>query len=181
MYDRTLQNVWAAPYRHGTVRKVSSRPVKKQFSLQFRFFKTVSESFYFAAMKAAILVVDDDPSIRDTLGSALQFKGYDVTLASNGQETLKALRAKGFDLVLLDVDVPLTKGWDTLSHLVTTSLSLPLIIITGSPDKQRLDTQDRVTAVLEKPLDLPLLLGVIERALDERSEACGNGTRPEPP
>jgi DNA-binding NtrC family response regulator len=139
------------------------------------------EAFYFSAMKATVLLIDDDPAIRDSLGHTLRSKGYEVTLACNGQQALNALRATGFDLVLLDLEMPVTKGWDTLSHLVTISLGLPLIVITGRPDQQPLPAQKGVAAVLEKPLDLPLLFGVMERALAARSEDCGNPTRPESP
>jgi DNA-binding NtrC family response regulator len=132
-------------------------------------------------MKATILSIDDDPAIRETLRNTLQSKGYDVTLASNGQEAIKALRATGFDLVLLGLDMPFTEGWDTLIDLVIVSLSLPLVIITARPDRQRLDTRMGVTAVLKKPLDLPLLLGVIERALAQRSAACGECAGPDSP
>jgi DNA-binding NtrC family response regulator len=130
-------------------------------------------------MKATILLVDDNPNIRDSLGHTLRLEGYDVTLASNGQEALNALRSTGFDLVLLDLDRPVRDGWDTLGQIITISLSLPLILITGHPDQQRLAAHKGVTAVLEKPLDLPLLLGVMERALAEMAAARGDGTKPE--
>jgi two-component system nitrogen regulation response regulator NtrX len=132
-------------------------------------------------MKATILLVDNNPGIRDSLGQALRWEGFDVTVATNGQEALNSLRATGFDLVLLDLDMPFINGWDTLGQIITISLSLPLIIITGRPDQQRLATQKGVRAVLQKPLDLPLLLGVMERALAETSEARVHGTRPESP
>jgi DNA-binding NtrC family response regulator len=127
-------------------------------------------------MKARVLLVDDYPGIRDSLGHTLRLEGYDITLACNGGEALHALRATGFDLVLLDLDMPVRNEWDTLGQIITTSLSLPLIIITGRPDQQRLATQKGVTAVLKKPLDLPLLLGVMQRALAETSVARGDGT-----
>ncbi|HUD84402.1 MAG TPA: response regulator, partial [Candidatus Saccharimonadales bacterium] len=117
--------------------------------------------------------------IRDSLGHTLRLEVYDVTVASNGQEALSSLRDTGFDLVLLDVDMPVSDGWDTLGQIITVSLSLPLIVIKGCPDQQRLVTQEGVTAVLEKPLDLPLLLGVMGRALAETSEGRDKGTRPE--
>jgi DNA-binding NtrC family response regulator len=130
-------------------------------------------------MKATILLIDGYSGIRDSLGHTLRLEGYDVTVASNGQEALNSLRDTGFDLVLLDVDMPVSDGWDTLGQIITVSLSLPLIVIKGGSDQQRLATQEGVTAVLEKPLDLPLLLGVMGRALAETSEGRDKGTRPE--
>jgi DNA-binding NtrC family response regulator len=122
-------------------------------------------------MKATILLVDEYPGVRHSLGDTLRLEGYDVTLASNGQEALYALRATGFDLVLLDLDRPVCQGWNTLCQIITISLTLPLIKITGRPDPSWLATQKGVTAVLEKPLDLSLLLGVMERALAEKTHA----------
>jgi DNA-binding NtrC family response regulator len=130
-------------------------------------------------MKEKVLLVDNFPGVGDSLDQALRLEGYDLTLASNGKEALNALRTTGFDMVVLDLNVPVTAGWAALSQIVTTSLSLPLIIITGRPDQQPLATHKGVTAVLEKPLDLLLLLGVMARALAETSRVRGKGLRSE--
>jgi DNA-binding NtrC family response regulator len=130
-------------------------------------------------MKKKVLLVDDFPGVCDSPGRALRWEGYDLTLASNGKQALNALRSTGFDLVLLDLNITATAGWNALNHIVTTSLALPLILITGRPDQQPLATQKGVTAVLEKPLGLPLLLEVRERALTETAVVRGKGARPE--
>jgi DNA-binding NtrC family response regulator len=122
-------------------------------------------------MKTTILLVNDYPGNCQSLGGTLPLESYDVTLASNGPEALHALRARGFDLVLLDLDMPFCNGWDTLCQMITISLTLPLIITTGRPDPQWLATQKGVTAVLEKPVDMNLLLDVMERALAETAHA----------
>jgi DNA-binding NtrC family response regulator len=122
-------------------------------------------------MKATVLLVDDYPGRRPTIGDTLRLEGYDVILASNGKEALHALRRTGFDLVLLDLDRPVHKGWESLCQIITISLALPVINITGRTDPQWMATQKGLTAVLEKPLDWPLLLGVMERALAETAKA----------
>jgi DNA-binding NtrC family response regulator len=132
-------------------------------------------------MKATILLVDGDEDLRDSLGRALRSAGYDVSVASDGPEALNSLPTTGFDLVLLDLDLPIRNGWDILGQIITISLSLPLIIVTERPNKRRLAAQSGVVAVLEKPLDLPLLVGVVERALAGTSESRSNSTKPEPP
>jgi DNA-binding NtrC family response regulator len=129
-------------------------------------------------MNEKILLVDDFPGVRDSLGQVLRLEGCDLTLASIGKEALNALRTIGFNLVLLDLKTRVTAGWGALSQTVRAGLSLPLIIITVRPDQQPLATPKGVTAVLEKPLDLPLLLGVMERALAETS-GFRTGWRPE--
>jgi len=132
-------------------------------------------------MKATILLIDDHRGIRDLLGDALRLQGYAVTVASNGQEALNSLRKTGFDLVLLDFDMAVSTGWDTLSQIITTSLSLPLIVITGRPHDKRLAMQKGITAVLEKPLDVPLLLNRVERVLADAAQAHAKETRPDSP
>ena len=133
------------------------------------------------AVKATILLVDGDEDLRDSLGRTLRSAGYDVAVASDGPEALNSLRTTGFDLVLLDLDLPIRNGWDILGQIITISLSLPLIIVTERPNKQRLAAQSGVVAVLEKPLDLPLLVGVVERALAGTSESRSNRSKPERP
>jgi DNA-binding NtrC family response regulator len=132
-------------------------------------------------MKATILLIDDYRGIRDLLGHTLRLRGYAVTVASNGQEALNSLRKTGFDLVLLDFDMAVSNGWDTLGQIITTSLSLPLILITGHPNDEHLAMQKGITAVLEKPLDVALLLEVVERALAETSQAPRKDTGPDSP
>jgi DNA-binding NtrC family response regulator len=130
-------------------------------------------------MKATVLLVDDYPGSRDSLGRTLREEGYAVTVASNGWEALNSMRNTGFDLALLDVDMAVNNEWDTLAEIITVSLSLPLIIITALPDHQHPAAHKGVAAVLEKPIDLPVLLSVMERALAETSESRGRGARPE--
>jgi DNA-binding NtrC family response regulator len=136
-------------------------------------------------VKAKVLLVDDYPDIRESLCHALRLEGYDVTLASNEQEALNALRDKGFELVLLDAVMPAVNRWDAFQRIVTIRFSLPIIIITGQSDNQWLAAQKGVIAVLEKPLGMPLLLDVMKRALTETAEArrsdqvTARETRPE--
>jgi DNA-binding NtrC family response regulator len=123
------------------------------------------QAFFHAAMKAAILLIDDYPEIRDSLDDILRGEGYDVILASNGTEALNALRDTSFDLVLLNLDMRLLNGWDTFVKIVTVSLSLPVIIITDRTDQKWLAAQKGVAAVLEKPWNLNLLLEAMGRTL----------------
>ena len=57
-------------------------------------------------MGARILVVDDDIGMRETLEAVLAADGYDVAVASNGEEALAAIRQNSFDLTLLDNKMP---------------------------------------------------------------------------
>jgi DNA-binding NtrC family response regulator len=116
-------------------------------------------------MKAAILLIYKNPDIRNSLGLALRSEGHDVTLVSNGPGVLHALRTKGHDLVVLDLDTLAPGGWDTVGEIITISLSLPLIIITGDTCKQQMDLHKGAAAILGKPVDQNTFLEVTKRVL----------------
>ncbi len=92
-------------------------------------------------MKPRLLLVDDDPTVREMIGRVLTEAGYLVLLAANGQEALDFASATEVDLVLLDLNMPVKNGWDTFERLTT-----------------------------ENPLDFPTLLETIRTLLDEPAE-----------
>ena len=64
-----------------------------------------------------ILVIEDEKALADVLGYNLRREGYEVTLAHDGQEGLKASQAKAHDLVILDLMIPGNGGMKTLAEL----------------------------------------------------------------
>ena len=68
-------------------------------------------------MAAKILVVEDDRALRNAVVSALQSGGYEVDFAADGSAGVQALRAKPYDVVLLDIGLPFVDGWHVLSTL----------------------------------------------------------------
>jgi DNA-binding NtrC family response regulator len=116
-----------------------------------------------------ILLVDDDLSVREALGRALQREGYEVFLARSGQEALERLCDTEINLVLLDINMPGLNGWDTLDQMLEVNPFLPVIIITAWPD-QRTRTS-RALAMLEKPLALAPLLEFLKQVMAETVEA----------
>ncbi len=77
-----------------------------------------------------VLVVDDEPRILNFLSSKLKVYGYEVLTASNGTEALEQVQAQEPDLVVLDVMMPITDGFETLKELRTFS-SVPVIILSA--------------------------------------------------
>ena len=114
-----------------------------------------------------VLLADDDPGIRETLGRVLEAEPYEVTLAMNGNETAAQAIAHLPDLVLLDLNMPDRDGWSAYRFLDAALPSLPVIIITARPNQYRQAEQLRVDGFMEKPLNLPLLLGAIQQILAE--------------
>jgi DNA-binding response OmpR family regulator len=112
-----------------------------------------------------ILLADDDAAIRQTLSQVLIQERYEVVLASTGREAAEKFISHLPDLVLLDIGMPDHDGWDTFSLMNQTHPEVPVIIITARPDQERYAASSRVAALMEKPLDLPLLLSSIRDLL----------------
>jgi DNA-binding response OmpR family regulator len=121
-------------------------------------------------MKKTVLIVDDDAAIRESLRKLLQAEGYEVRLAANGQEGLDQFDPARVDLVLLDLNLPAKSGWDCFERFSFINPFLPIIIITGRDDQYSLAAAAGVGALMEKPLDVPLLLQTITALFTEPAE-----------
>jgi DNA-binding NtrC family response regulator len=117
-----------------------------------------------------ILVVDDDSQIRDALAKVLRAEGYGVALAGDTEETRVRYDSERIDLLLLDLNLPQTNGWDLFEWLTFANPLLPIIIITGRTNQYRLAAASGASALMEKPLNVPLLLQTIADLLAEPSE-----------
>ena len=83
---------------------------------------------------AKVLIVDDEPEVRQVLHEFLSGRGYEVTLAEGGREALAAIDAVKPDLVLLDVAMPDMDGLETLRQIVALYPPLPVIMVTANAD-----------------------------------------------
>jgi DNA-binding response OmpR family regulator len=81
-----------------------------------------------------ILVVDDEPEVRQLMEHFLTERGYEVRIAENGRLALAALDTFMADVVLLDMHMPEMDGLETLKHLAVRSPSLPVIMVTVNDD-----------------------------------------------
>jgi DNA-binding response OmpR family regulator len=124
-----------------------------------------------AGAKNRILVVDDDPAIREMLTRVLVGEGYLVWAASNGTAALELARAANVDLVLLDLNMPGKSGWDVFEKLTTENPWLIVIIITARPNQLFTALGSGVGALLEKPLDFPQLLQTIHYLMNESTHS----------
>ena len=121
-------------------------------------------------MTKRILLVDDERSIREALRKSLRAENYEVVLAENGQEVIEQHGAERIDLLLLDLNMPVKNGWATLEWLAEVNPLLPVIIITGRSNQRALAETAGADALMEKPLDVPLLLQTIRELIDEPME-----------
>jgi len=117
--------------------------------------------------KGRLLLVDDDASIRESLGHALRSEDYEVILAADGQDAIDKFLKGYIDLVLLDLNVPVKGGWDVFERITALNPLLPIIIITARSEQDELAATAGASALMEKPLSLPQLLGTITKLLNE--------------
>jgi len=116
----------------------------------------------------AILVVDDEPGIRQALGEILTDEGYTVTAVGSGEEALAALAREIFDLVLLDVRLPGMDGLETLRQLKAAGHRVPVVMISGHATVEQAAQAVREGAAdfLEKPLGLQRVLVTVGNVLE---------------
>ncbi len=118
-----------------------------------------------------ILVVDDEPGIRDLLREILEEEGYEVRLAENGEQARSALLDKTPDLVLLDIWMPDVDGLTLLKEWAAEGqLAMPVVMMSGHGTIHTAVEATRLGAYdfLEKPVPYKKLLQTVERALNAR-------------
>ena len=96
-------------------------------------------------LTTTVLIVDDDPKMRELLTSILENASYIVETASNGKEAIKTCKKFPIDVALIDIELPDMKGTQLLSTLKELQPKMVRIIITGYPS-----IENAVTAVNEK-------------------------------
>ncbi|MCE5240168.1 response regulator [bacterium] len=118
-----------------------------------------------------VLLAEDDESIRNTLQSLLELKGYSVRLAQNTEETLALLGEQRFDLIISDYLMPGGGGREILRFLQENGRSPAIIMITGLADEQLFSelTTQGVDRCLSKPFRLATLLETIEEVMADRN------------
>jgi two-component system, OmpR family, response regulator MprA len=112
----------------------------------------------------SILVVDDDPLVRELYRTALRFEGFEVSTASDGLAALRSIEGNPPSLVILDVNMPCLDGWGVLNELsrYESTRAIPVIVVTAS-DVARATAQ--AVAILAKPIAPDELLPVIRQQL----------------
>ena len=108
-----------------------------------------------------ILVVDDDPTIRETVADILDDEGYSIQTASNGAEALQAIERTRPSLVLLDMRMPVLDGWSVARALKERGIALPIAVMPAAPDARLRAAEIGADGYLAKPFDVPDLLSAV--------------------
>lgn len=121
-----------------------------------------------------ILVVDDEPDIRQLIKLRLELRKYDVLTAADGQEAIATAQAAKPDLILMDVIMPGQNGYSTCRQLkdLESTKHIPVVFLTakGRQDDIMQGTLVGASAYLTKPFDTAQLLQTVETALAEARE-----------
>jgi len=110
-----------------------------------------------------ILVVDDDPDLREFLRLMLTSMGFEVTSAANGQEALDDMEGHDPDLILLDMKMPVMDGWEFCRALEGRDARPPIVVLTAAPDPAGRAAEVHAEGWLGKPFEYADLEGIVRR------------------
>ena len=111
-------------------------------------------------MQHTVLVVDDDPDIRDSLRLLLEDEGYSVRTAADGREAVATMEVEPPCFVILDLMMPVMDGWEVAGrmHDEERLAAIPVCVVTATPEWAPADS----TCVLKKPIDVRRLLTIVQ-------------------
>ncbi|HEX7155433.1 MAG TPA: response regulator [Thermoanaerobaculia bacterium] len=116
-------------------------------------------------MERRILVVDDEPYLREILIQRLRNRAYAVEGATDGEDALIKIGARHFDLVILDLLMPKSGGVEVLHTLESVPSSPRVIVLSGLAELWHRHHEDSpVVAAFQKPVDFDRLVRAIESA-----------------
>lgn len=130
--------------------------------------------------QAQILVVDDDPGVRELVGDVLELEGYEVTIAVDGLDALSHIRKRKFDLYVLDLNMPKIDGLVLLEKVRAAGDSTPSLLLSARREKDDVHTGFRTGAddYVTKPFSIEELALRVEAILRRtRNEQSANVVR----
>lgn len=115
----------------------------------------------------AILLVDDEPRLRETLARALTARGYVVEQAGSHREAVAAALAGKHRLMVLDINLPDATGWDVLRDLNAAGKSPPTVVFSAVPPSAARIREFKPFGVLNKPFPIESLLRLARKAEED--------------
>ena len=116
--------------------------------------------------KASILIVDDNISQCKTMSFILRRKGYNVTTASNGPEAITIVKKSSFDIIFMDIKMPLMNGVETYKRIKKISPGVKVIMMTAYAveDLVQEALEEGAYGIIYKPLDIQKVLAIVRKA-----------------
>jgi CheY-like chemotaxis protein len=109
--------------------------------------------------KPRILIVDDEKAIRTALHRWFSLHGFETDLATNGREAVDKCAENEYDVVTMDLRMPVMSGPDAIAAIKQHRPELPIVVFSGYPE----DCDDAMTQGAAKVLTKPLELSIVER------------------
>jgi CheY-like chemotaxis protein len=118
-----------------------------------------------ANLERYVLVVEDDPTLRELYRSSLRAAGYAVVAVSDGLDALRRVEREAPDAVVLDLALPRLGGRDVQKELKSApdTKHIPIVVVSGT-DTSDLDPDD-FACVLNKPIDVDALIVAVQNCL----------------
>jgi CheY-like chemotaxis protein len=111
-----------------------------------------------------VLVVDDEPGMRETLVDILETVGYNVSAAGDGEQALQAVRTTDVDIVVMDVQMPKRDGVSVLQQLQPPPPTIIMMTAYAIEERLRSAVDANAFAILHKPFAVTRLLSILESA-----------------
>jgi len=122
-------------------------------------------------MKQKVLLLDDDnESLLRSLPYSLLSETYEVVLVKNIQQAISKSAAGEIDLLLMNLDSPTEQRWEAIGAITRENPFLPIVVITTQPELRNPAEAAGVCALVEKPVDVPMLLQTIHELLAEPAQ-----------
>jgi CheY-like chemotaxis protein len=119
-----------------------------------------------------LLVVDDEEGMRDTLADIFTEMDFEVDLAGNGREAVDKALHQQYDVVVMDVRMPVMDGVEALEVLRARDPALRIVMMSASVDAPNAaHALEKADLMMCKPLDMPALLRFIQQVLAQRTGA----------
>jgi len=119
-----------------------------------------------------ILIIDDDPGTCSTLKNILIKKGYEVSISNTGEDAIKIVLEKPFDLIFIDMKLPTLNGLETFLALKKINPKIVAIMITAYSQEMDELVQDAIDknayTCLNKPIDIEVMLVLIDEVLKKK-------------
>lgn len=120
--------------------------------------------------KTTILIVDDDTNMRRSMARVLKWKGYEVSIADSGAEGIELVKARPFDLIFMDIKMPLVNGVETFQKIREIRPDAVVMMMTAYAVEELIQKalQEGAYGIIHKPLDIDKMIQTIEEVKKER-------------
>ena len=116
--------------------------------------------------KGSVLIVDDNENLCTTLSFILNRKGYDAISTNNGPEAIKLVTERPFDMILMDIKMPLMNGVEALKRIKFTRSDSVVVMMTAYSVEELVQEalEEGAFSIIYKPLDIEKIVALVEEA-----------------